>query len=151
MFESDPQFGEIENFSLEKPRKRDKLDLNLMSQRDLLALYQEIFGLLKGVTLADMDVPKELMIQYRAITKIQAEVAGEEIPTNQKAQVANTCAKLLEGIAKAQGEIYNGQQYKLMERALVKVVKAWPVEEQDKFFAIYAKTLEEVNADDIAE
>src|SRR5690606_13123755 len=125
----------LQDFSLSAKEPPKVLDIETMSQDDLLALRAKIDARLKGINLEDLDLPKELMIQYATAKKLQEETLnGNDAPANQKAQVTNTCVNLLNAITKTQTEVYNSQRAKEMEQILTKVLKTLPEEQQNAFF-----------------
>lgn len=130
----------LQDFSLQPKSDKKEMDLESMSQDDLLALRAKIDSMLKGIHLNDLDLPKELMVQYALAKKLQeATLEGNDAPANQKAQVTNTCVNLLNTITKMQTEVFNSQRAKEMEMVLIKVLKTLPQEAQDAFFAEFEK------------
>ncbi len=133
----------LQDFSLKPKAEAKTYDLDTMSQDDLLALRAKIDTLLTNVKITDLDLPKELMIQYARAKKLQDDTLSDEsdAPANQKAQVTNTCANLLNAITKTQLDVYNSQRAKEMEQILIKVLKTLPQEAQDAFFEEFEKEI----------
>lgn len=116
-----------------------------MSLDELLALRSEIDTLLPTVSLKDFNAQEEVLLQYHRIKALQAEVAvDQDTPTNQKAQVANTVARLLSDIIGMRNELYNTEQCRLMEAALAKALRGQTEDFRTAFFEAYKKTAEEM-------
>lgn len=149
---SSPNGPELKNYSLKVQMDSSKIILNAMNIAELLALRGEIDALLPSTNLKDFNAQEEVMLQYQRIKALQLEVSQDNnTPTNQKAQVANTLAKLLNDIVGMRNELYNTEQARLMEAALAKALRGQPEEFQAAFFAVYQKTAEEMaNAGPIA-
>jgi len=114
----------------------DTLDLE-----GLLKLQAEIEAKLPPTKLADLDLERALMLQYHRTQALLAKTldAGADVPANQKAQVANSCAAVLQQIVKMQAELYNAERLKAIESVLIKVLKTLPKEAQELFVETYAR------------
>lgn len=109
--------------------------LKSMSQDDLLRIRGEIDGKLTGITLADVNLVKETLIQLQMAKALQAKANGNnDVPVNQLAQVQNSLASILERLAKTQEGLYTSETVKRMKASLVKIVKQLPKEAQEAFF-----------------
>lgn len=113
----------------------DKLDLNA-----LLTLRMRIDEKLPARALADIDLEEELVIQFQQTKKLLSDVLDdEEVPPNQKAQVANTCSSLLAQLTKMQSELYAAERVKALEAALIKALLTLPEATQKAFFVEYER------------
>ena len=67
----------------------------------------------------------------------------EEVPANQKAQIANSCAGLLQQMTKSQSTIYSAERVKRMEVALLKSLHGMPQDVLEEFLERYEKIYDE--------
>jgi hypothetical protein len=115
-------------------------DLDKMDVAELLELRQRIEARLPARKLEDIDLEQEIVFQYQGSKALLAKVTGDDgTPANQKAQVANSCASVLDQLLKMQTRIYSAERIKAIEQALVKAVKTLPVEAQQQFFVDYER------------
>lgn len=126
----------LKSFSLQQPVKQKSHDVNAMNQDELLALRDEIEQKLEGITLSDVNLVKETMIQFKKAKKLQIDASAEdsEVPMNQRAQVQNSIANILDRLSKMQTELYDSEKLKRLQAAVIKIVKTLPKEQQDSFF-----------------
>lgn len=130
---------------LKKPPKSAQKDLKSLNTGELLALRDEIDALLPPLSLKTLNAEQELLLQYLRVKELQTEVAGDDgTPTNQKAQVANSVANTLREITRLRNEIYNGEQFRLMEAALARALRSLPAETQQVFYTAYKKAAEDM-------
>jgi hypothetical protein len=115
------------------------------SQEELLQQRDEIDAKLTEISLKDVNLTKELMIQYRK-AKVLQDSAGKdnETPYNQRAQVQNSLNATMQALAKLQASVYSSERSKRLEMALAKTLKEFPML-QDAFLSRYTELgLEEV-------
>jgi hypothetical protein len=123
-----------------------KTTLSGLNIHELLALRAEIDAYLPEKAMKDMNLEEELMMQYHQTKALLAEVIVDTgTPTNQKAQVINTCNNILAEITKSQTVLYNSQRLKVMEQALINALNGVDPVISDKFFALYSAELEKVS------
>lgn len=121
------------------------IDLNKFSEAELLILRHEIDSRLPITKLSDMNLERELTLQFRVAQTLQARVVeDDDIPANQKAQVMNSVATTLQSLVKMQAEYYTPERLKKIESALVVCLNGWPVEQTEEFFKQYERMLEGV-------
>ncbi len=83
-------------------------------------------------TLADLDTPTELMLQYqRAETLAQSVLTDPDIAANQKAQVLAAVTAVLTQIIKLQTELHNSEEFKRIEMTLADTLKRFPELQED--------------------
>lgn len=141
----DSEEGGLKSYSLGNLAKNKGLSLDSMNLDELMALRDEIDAKLPKLTLKDINVEQEVLLQYNRSKLLQSEVAqAADIPANQRVSVANGVARLLNDIVKMQGEVYNAEQFRLMEAALAKALKSMPEDAQRAFYDAYQKTAEEM-------
>jgi hypothetical protein len=95
--------------------------------------------------LSEMNLEEELVAQYNAIKRLQAEVMNDpDVPANQKAQVANSVAATIKMLVDTQSRFYSQERFKRIESMLIAQLKKWPVEQAAEFLDEYAKMLDGV-------
>lgn len=133
----------------ERPRgpKRTPHDFDLksMSEDQLLSLRADVYKLLPTKLLKDLNLQQELVLQLLAIQSLQNEtMMDENVPANQKAQVAGTVANALAVLGKLQIEVYSSERLKKIEAVLIEVLKTLPTEKQNAFLTAYEAAVEGV-------
>ena len=123
----------------EAPEK-DELDLDAMSVDELRELRDEIDRRLPEDRLSQMDLTQELLTQYRRVQRLQDDVIdNEEIPPNQRSQVAGQVASTLQQLVKMQTEFQNAERFRAIENLLIKSIKLMSLEAAEAFIAEYEK------------
>ena len=121
----------------EAPEK-DELDLDAMSVDELRALRDEIDRRLPEDSLDTLNLEKELVGQYRSVKRLQDDVImDDEIPPNQRSQVAGQVASTLQQLVKLQVDLKQGEQMKRMESAFLDAIEDLEESAKAKFFATY--------------
>lgn len=114
------------------------------SVAQLLALRAEIDAALPATELGDLNLDQELVRQYLVTQALQTSVLADfDTPANQKAQVLNACAGILENLQKTQEKFYRQERFKKIELALIKVLRNLPEETVSEFMEEYERTLVE--------
>jgi hypothetical protein len=142
----------FEDSPAESPRERKRIttgtakaapvDWDKASQDELLRWYSEIQMRLPPLALSEMSVEKELVLQFHTVRALQAAVMDDsEIPTNQRAQVANSVAANLRAMAELQERVYTSERFKNIENLLVKELKKLPEAVSAAFLDEYEKIL----------
>lgn len=135
----------LKPFSLSNAMKEAVLDIESMEIGELLALRDKIDAKLPSTSLRDIDVEQEVLLQYYRVKALQDKTAtADDVPTNQRAQVANTVANTLKEIVKMRSEVYNTEQFRKMEAALAKALRTMPEEAQNVFYETYEKVAQEM-------
>lgn len=117
-----------------------KLAIEKLDLEGLLELKCRIEAMLPPTKLAELDLEGEVVMQYhRAKALMTTVVADEATPANQKAQVANSCASVLDQLIKMQTRLYSAERVKALEAALIKALKTLPSETQALFIETYEK------------
>ena len=121
-----------------KPAPQGANRIDTYSVADLLALRAEIDAALPATALKDLDLERELVVQFQTIKTLQSNTLDDdETPANQKAQVANACAAVLGQLVKMQAEFYTAERFKTIEGLMVKAMKTLPVEQAERFLEEY--------------
>lgn len=87
-----------------------------------------------------MNLEIELVNQYNTVKDLQDEtLADDDVPANQKAQVANSVASTLAQLIKLQEDLRREETLKIMEATLIECIKTLPEETKTAFFAEYER------------
>ena len=112
--------------------------LSELSPADLRKLRGEIDRLLPEDSLDSLNLEKELVGQYRKVQRLQDDVLmDDEIPPNQRSQVAGQVASTLQQLVKLQVDLKQGEQMKRMESAFLDAIEDVDEDVKAKFFANY--------------
>lgn len=107
---------------------------------DIDTLWDMLQELRPTQSLADLNLEHELLDQYDRVKKLQTEVLqDDEVPVNQRAQVANTVATTLQQLVKMQTDYYNAERFKAIEALVLKAIKTLPKEVAEKFVEDYER------------
>lgn len=92
-------------------------------------------------TLSELNLDTELLAQYKTTVMLQESAASnDEIPLNQKAQIANTITAILKQIVDTQAKLYDTERLKLLENTLIVTLQEFP-EISESFLNNYKKAL----------
>ena len=105
----------------------------------LLVKYRdEILKNLPPTELDKFNMEQELLLQYHCVRELQNDVISDEtIPVNQRAQVANAVASVLNKIAELQVEVYTSERFKNIENLLVRTLSKLPEDLAAEFLDQY--------------
>lgn len=133
-----PKTRKLHDFSLNPSENTSKHDVSSMSQAELLELHAKVEARLTGIRLSEVNLEKETLLQFQRAKALQEDANKDksEVPMNQRAQVQNSLANLLQSLAKMQMELHDSETIKRWKAALVRVVKELPIEQQTKFFEL---------------
>lgn len=139
-------FDQNEAISIEKgANQAEKAPFNWKSLPiDLLIKYHdEIRQHLPPLSLAEINLEEEMLLQYHTLRALQNDVLNDEkIALNQRAQVANTVASALGKLSDRQTETYTQERHKKIEAVLIRVLVKLPEETAAAFLKEYEKILE---------
>ena len=122
--------------------KRTIDDLDGMDVDELIELRDEIDARLPATKLADLNLAEELVLQFQKVKHLQTKVLQEvKTSAQQKAAVANSCASALSQLVKMQTELHNAERLKMIEQALIQVMRDQPESIQQAFFEKYERVL----------
>ena len=134
--------------ALYSPAKNDFIDVNpnvdldRFTLQDLLKLRADIDRRLPAQNLRDLNLERELVLQFLASQELQNIVMkDDETPANQKAQVANATANILQQLGKLQLEIHNSERLKRIEHVLIECLNNLPKDQQAAFLDVYTEAL----------
>ena len=118
--------------------EKEGFDLDTMSVEELRELRDEIDRRLPEDSLDSLNLEKELVGQYRKVKRLQDDVLmDDEIPPNQRSQVAGQVASTLKQLVDMQVDLKREQTLKLMESVLVDMIKSMPEDFKTNFFTEY--------------
>lgn len=98
-----------------------------------------------GKKLTDLDLQHELLTQYRRAKRLVENLDGDEASINQKASGLNAVTAILGAIIRMQTDLYNAERVKLLEYALLDVLKEFPAVHK-QFLKRYTEALEKLDA-----
>ena len=126
--------------------EKEGFDLDTMSVEELRELRDEIDRRLPEDSLDSLNLEKELVGQYRRVKRLQDDVImDDEIPPNQRSQVAGQVASTLQQLVKMQMEFQNPERFRAIENLLIKSIKLMSRDAAEAFIAEYEK----LGADDV--
>lgn len=135
----------LKNRSLAPTGPEAKIDpLEGLDEIGLMALRERIDMIIKP-DLARLNMAEELGLQYRQGKHLLALIQNDNgTPANQKAQVFNAVAGMLEKIVKQQKIVYSAERMKRCESAILKVLMhAGSEDDKRRFFDLYGEFLAE--------
>ncbi|MEY2688983.1 MAG: hypothetical protein RL375_3181 [Pseudomonadota bacterium] len=143
-------YPEKPQFEAEYPQKTGQLVAwEAMSAADLIAYRDQIVRVLAAkvpMKLTDLSIENELLLQFHALREMQREVIDDnEIPANQKAQVANSVGSILAKLADLQNTVYSSERFKKVENMLVRHLMALNEDVAAKFLDDYQDLLRTEN------
>lgn len=125
-----------EAFATEQPQIYT--DIQDWTIEELLNLRAEIDKLLPSTKLKDMDLEKELVLQYHRVVALQTRVLEDDhTPANQMAQVSNAVAGTLQNLVSMQSKFHTSERFKELESRLIKTLNRIPREHVEEFFKWY--------------
>lgn len=112
----------------------------------LLQYRDEIDRHLPPLTLKEMNLEKEMLLQYHGLRALQNQVLNDDdIPLNQRAQVANAVAGNLSKLADLQETLYSSERFKMVENLLIKTLNSLPDEAAQAFLADYHLKIDKIS------
>ena len=140
------KLAQVQAAMLGEVAPEDGFDLDAMTHDELRELRDEIDRRLPEEKLSQMDLTQELLSQYRLVQRLQTDVLdNEEVPANQRAQVAGQVASTLQQLVKMQTEFQNAERFRAIENLLIKSIKLMPLDAAEAFILEYEK----LGADDV--
>lgn len=115
-------------------------DFSDLDETQLYALRDAIEAALPERLLSGLNLETELVEQYRTVKKLQTDVlVDDEVPANQRAQVATAVANTLQKLIDLQVDMNRDETLKVMEATLIDVIKTLPEKTKNEFFAEYER------------
>lgn len=125
-----------EAFGDEKPQIYS--DIQDWSVEEMLNLRAEIDRLLPSTKLKEMDLEKELVLQYHKVVALQTRVLEDDrTPANQLAQVSNAVAGTLQQLVTMQAKFHTSERFKELENLMIKHMRTLPKEVAEAFLDDY--------------
>ena len=111
-----------------------------MSQSELRKLRGEIDRLLPEANINGMNLETELVEQYNLVKDLQASsLHDDEIPLNQRSQLAGQVASTLQQLVKMQVDLKRDERLKKIESVFLEAIENLPEEAKDMFFDEYER------------
>lgn len=127
----------------ERVAKKSPFSWKSLPLSTLLAYRAEIDKCLPATQLSDMNLETEMLLQYHTLRELQADVIGiDDVPANQKAQVANTVTASLNKLTDMQEGLYTAERFKAIENLLIRTLSKLPENLAEAFLKDYRKVLE---------
>jgi len=115
-------------------------DLKKFNVSELIELLRRVKRMLPSTKLKDLDLEEELVLHFLNLKELMTDILyDEDVPANQKAQIANSCASLLQQMTKSQAMIYSAERVKRMEGALLKALHGLPQDILESFIDRYER------------
>ncbi len=136
-------------FDLKKPEKAMEMSQNSsnssknsvltgLSEADLIELRTQIDAALPVKRLKEMSLEEEMVLQYRQVRALQAEVINNDaIEPQKQASVVNACASALDNLVKMQERYHHAERLKQIETHLIDCLNRLPPEMTKEFFEWY--------------
>ena len=116
--------------------------LGAMTLMEKLDLRAQIERSLPVGTLSNVNLERELLLQWQAHQELQNNViTDDEVPANQRAQVANATRGALESLAKWQESVHSSERIKRMETVLIATLSALLPDVTETFLKAYEEEL----------
>lgn len=114
------------------------------SLSDLYRMRAEIDAMLPPQTLASMNLEEELVRQFSTVKALQTSILDDdEVPANQRAQVAGQVASTLGQLVKMQSELHTAERFKAIESLMIKYMKRLPLDVAEAFINDYEALADE--------
>ena len=89
-------------------------------------------------SLKDVDLERELVLQFKALQALQARVLGDLGTSPQhRAQVANSLSAALANLSKVQASVYSSERSKRLEALQVRMLQKLPPDVVGEFIDLY--------------
>lgn len=112
---------------------------------ELVRFRDEITAALPPIELGKLNLEEEMLLQYHALRELQNTVmADDDVPVNQRAQVANSVAATLKTLGDQQQALYTTERYKSIENLLIRHLSKQPEAFAEKFLEEYRVLLESI-------
>lgn len=132
------------DFDPNKAQKGAKNTFNwsIYTVGELIRFRDEIGKQLPPMELEKMNLEQEMLLQLHTIRGVQNEIMDdEEIPPNQKAQVATAVAQSLNKLAEMQIALYSSERFKKIENILIRTLTKLPEDLAMEFLTQYEKAI----------
>lgn len=137
--------SKVKNFGRDEQAAPPTFRWGALPVATLLRYLDEIRAALPYNSLVDMDMERELILQFQAVRELQNTIIDDEsVPANQKAQVANSVASVLGSIAELQNKIYSSERFKRIETLLIRHLNKLPEDVAAAFLEDYEAVLEKL-------
>lgn len=118
-------------------RLSDAITIETATLQQLLDLRAEIDTRLPATALKNLNLEEELVIQFQVVKQLQTTTLASNEESNKKAQVANTCAGVLQQLIRMQTEFHTAERLKNIESRLIKSLEVVPDKYLKEFFDWY--------------
>lgn len=113
------------------------------SVADLVRFRDEITDALPTLELSKMNLEEETLLQYHTLRALQGNVMDdEEVPVNQRTQVANSIGSTLRALGDQQVALYSSERFKQIENLLIRTLDKLPEDLAAEFIEAYGRILD---------
>lgn len=120
----------------------DMTNWSIHTVAELVRFRDEITRALPPIELSKINLEEETLLQFHSMRELQSTVMeDDDVPVNQRAQVANTVGAILKTLGDQQVALYSSERFKQVENALVRELDKLPEELAASFLDGYAKIL----------
>lgn len=118
--------------------KQGGVDVSLYNVAELLELRARIDAALPPLAMKDIDLEKELVIQFYVTKQLQTDTLNDQkADPGKKASVVGACLAMLKEMTKTQIELHTAERFKAIEGLMIRAMKTLPKETVDKFLKDY--------------
>lgn len=123
-----------------------KVDISLLNTVELINLRREIDQRLPTLTLSEMNMEEQLLLQFHTVSALQGDcMDDDEIPLNQRVQLANSVSSTLATLVKLQQEVYTTERFRRIENLLIRVLNQLPKEQAQEFLTFYEEEIDKID------
>jgi len=137
-------FDDAKKLDLQEPDKPAPAPFNwaLLTVQELVQFRDEITRALPPLSIKEMNLEEEMLLQFHSLRALQNQVLDvDELPLNQRAQVANACAGSLAQLLSLQEKVYTQERFKRIENLLIRNLSRLPEEQAGAFLNDYEKII----------
>jgi len=138
-------FDEAQKMDLQGEEKAPKpapFNWSMLTVQELVQFRDEITRTLPPLSLKEMNLEEEMLLQFHSLRALQNQVLDDDdLPLNQRAQVANACASTLAQLLSLQEKVYTQERFKRIENLLIRNLTKLPEEQAAAFLDDYEKII----------
>ena len=114
----------------------------MLTVPELVKFRDEITAVLPPLSIKEMDLEQQMLLQFHSLRALQNQVLeDEQIPLNQRTQLANAGASSLAQLLAYQEKVYTQERFKRIENLLIKNLNKLPQEQAEAFLLDYEKII----------
>jgi hypothetical protein len=123
-------------------RGKPVMNWSIYTVAELVRFRDEITQHLPPLSLSELNLEEETLLQYHTLRELQGDVlSDDDVPANQRAQVANSVATTLKTLGDQQIALYNSERFKEIENLLIRQLSKLPEETAAEFLTGYEQVV----------